>query len=84
MVEVVVKSKNGLHARPASFIVNAAVKYEGDVFIIKDGSRFNAKSIMNIMSLGLLQGESIKIEATGNGSEVIEAQLKDIIERIEE
>tara|TARA_Y100000588_G_C13921851_1_gene781860 strand:+ start:558 stop:812 length:255 start_codon:yes stop_codon:yes gene_type:complete len=83
MTSVTIKSKNGLHARPASLIVNAATKYAGEVFIIKDSSKINAKSIMNIMGMGLMQGDTISIEANGDNPESIEGELKEIIEGVE-
>jgi len=83
MTSVTIKSKNGLHARPASLIVNAATKYPGEVFIIKDTSKINAKSIMNIMGMGLMQGDTISIEATGDNPASIEGELKEIIEGVE-
>jgi len=83
MVEVTIKSKNGLHARPASFIVSAATKYSGEVFLIKEGSKINAKSIMNIMGMGLSEGETISIDATGDNPSSIENELKEIIEGVE-
>lgn len=84
MVEAVVKSKHGLHARPASAIVSAAAKFDGDIFIIKDGSRYNAKSIMNILGMGLLYGERVQIEALGKDADKAEAEIKGIVESVEE
>jgi len=83
MVQVIIKSKNGLHARPASLIVNAATKYTGEVFLLKENSKINAKSIMNIMGMGLLEGDTVQIEATGDNPSTIENELKQIIEGVE-
>ncbi len=66
MTQVTIKSKNGLHARPASLVVNAATKFTGEVFLIKDTTRVNAKSIMNVMGMGLMEGDTITIEAQGD------------------
>lgn len=84
MVEVVVRSKQGLHARPASIIVDLASRYSGEVYLIKEGNRINAKSIMNIMSMGLLEGAVLQIEAIGENSEDMELRLKNLIEGITE
>jgi len=84
MISVLVNSKNGLHARPASLIVDLASKFSGEVFLIKNGMRFNSKSVMSIMSMGVLQGELIDIEAIGEGAFEIENELRKIIERTEE
>jgi len=82
MKEIVVKSKNGIHARPASQIVEVAVRYSGDVFLIKDGKKYNGKSIMSIMSMGIQANELINIEAIGDHAAEIETQLFKIIESI--
>ncbi|WP_430882617.1 HPr family phosphocarrier protein [Fusibacter sp. JL216-2] len=83
MTQVTIKSKNGLHARPASLVVNAATKFTGEVFLIKDTTRVNAKSIMNVMGMGLMEGDTITIEAQGDNSQAIETELKSIIEGVE-
>ncbi len=49
--EIIVKNKAGLHARPISDFVNAASKFECDIFIIKDGNKINAKSILSLLTL---------------------------------
>lgn len=82
MKEIVVKSKNGIHARPASQIVEVAIKYSGDVFLIKDGKKYNGKSIMSIMSMGIQANEIINIEVIGDHATELEAQLFKIIESI--
>ncbi len=84
MLEITIKSKHGLHARPASRIVEKAMKCTGDVNIIKSGETYNAKSIMNIMKLALMQGDTIELEVTGENSDVIEQEFKDLIEGIED
>lgn len=55
----------GLHARPASLFVQTAGKYRAKIDVIVDDARFNAKSIMGIMSGGITQGTSITIEVEG-------------------
>jgi len=84
MTEVIVKSKNGLHARPASLIADLSSKYSGEVSLHKEGKKYNGKSIMSIMSMGLRENEIVKIEVTGDDAENFESQLKAIIESITE
>jgi len=75
--EVVVMNKQGLHARPATAFVQEAGKYKGDVTIEKEGKSANAKSILGILSLGIANGNTIKIKAEGEGAEeVVEALVK--------
>ena len=75
-MEVTIKILNeqGLHARPASIFVKTAGKFKSNVSIIHGNEVANAKSIINIMSLGLKKGEEIKITAEGiDEKEAIEA-----------
>lgn len=84
MTEVIIKSKNGLHARPASVIADLASKYPGDVFLHKADKKFNAKSIMSVMSMGLRENESVVIEVIGDEAQAFEDKLKEIIDNIVE
>ena len=62
---VTVKIETGLQARPAANFVQKANKYNADLFIEKDGKRINAKSIMGLMSLAIMNGETILLIADG-------------------
>ena len=66
-MEMVLKilNKQGLHARPASVFVKTASKFKSTVSIVHGNGVANAKSIINIMSLGLKKGEEIKIVTEG-------------------
>lgn len=78
--EVVLKNKTGLHARPASKFVQEASKFKSEVNIIKDGSKFNAKSIMAILSMGAGQGTKLVIEAEGEDEKEVVNALKALID----
>ncbi len=55
----------GLHARPASKITNEASKYKSDIKIIMEGKSANAKSLINLMALGVKKNNKIEIQAKG-------------------
>lgn len=84
MIEVTVKSKHGIHARPASLIVELSAKHQGNVTFIKSGERFNGKSIMSIMRMGLSYQDQVAIEVEGEDAETVESKLKEIIENHED
>ncbi|WP_409276355.1 HPr family phosphocarrier protein [Neobacillus sp. SCS-31] len=63
--EVEVKLKTGLQARPAAQFVQEANRFSADVFLLKDGKKVNAKSIMGLMSLAVSSGAVITIAADG-------------------
>lgn len=66
-MEKIVKilNESGLHARPASLLVKEASKFKSDIKIEFNEAILNAKSIMNIMSLGLKKDDEIKLIVNG-------------------
>lgn len=82
MVEktVVIKNETGLHARPAASLVQFVKNFPGQVEIIKDGKVANAKSIFNVMALGISKGSEIVLRITGEDEE---ENLKKFVEFIE-
>jgi len=84
MKQVKIINKNGLHARPASEVVNIAKNHAGEVFLQKDGAKCNAKSIMLVMGLNLMCGDVVDVIATGDGSEEIEAEIEAVIRNMNE
>lgn len=72
-----VKAESGLHARPATVLVNAASKFDANITLEYNGKTVNLKSIMGVMSLGIPEGATIKITAEGSDEE---AALHAIVE----
>lgn len=71
---ITVTLETGLQARLAANFVQKANKYVADLFIEKDGRRINAKSIMGLMSLAIMYGETILLIADGEDeAEAIES-----------
>lgn len=63
--EVMVKNQVGLHARPATFFIQKANEFKSSIWIEKEERRVNAKSLLGILSLGIVGGTSIKVIADG-------------------
>lgn len=78
--EVVLKNATGLHARPASEFVQKASKFKSEVNIIKGERKFNAKSIMSILSMGAGQGAKLVLEAEGEDEQEAVIALKELID----
>ena len=75
--EYVIIDEAGLHARPASLLVQAAAKFPNDIQIDYKGRKLTLKSIMVVMSLGVTQNSTIGIEVDGdNPGEVFNALEK--------
>lgn len=64
-----ITSETGVHARPATKLVNEAGKYNSEIEIGYNGKRANLKSIMGVMSLGIPKGAEIEIITTGKDEE---------------
>ncbi|MDE5946002.1 MAG: HPr family phosphocarrier protein [Oscillospiraceae bacterium] len=64
--EVVVKNQVGLHARPATFFIQKANEFKASIWIEKEERRVNAKSLLGILSLGIVGGTDIKVIADGS------------------
>lgn len=58
-------NKQGLHARPATAMVNTAAKYKSEIFICKDEKKVNGKSILGLLVLAAESGSKLTIEASG-------------------
>lgn len=78
---VVVGSKVGLHARPASLLVKAAGGSGLGVTIGKPGEKaVNAASLLSVLALGVKNGDSVEITvADGDNSDSVLAQLVEIV-----
>lgn len=75
-------NKTGLHARPASQLVQMAQKFQSEIKLSGNNSECNAKSIMSIMALGILGNSEIEIYANGADAEKAEEAIKEFIENI--
>ena len=63
--DVVVQNQVGLHARPATFFIQKANEFKSSIWIEKEDRRVNAKSLLGILSLGIVGGTAIRIIADG-------------------
>lgn len=77
---VKILNESGLHARPAGIFVKTANTFKSEVDIEFNGSTFNAKSIMILMSMGLRKDDEIKIIANGPDEEAAVNTLAKLIE----
>ncbi len=63
--DVVVQNQVGLHARPATFFIQKANEFKSSIWVEKEERRVNAKSLLGVLSLGILGGTSIRVIADG-------------------
>lgn len=77
---VKIKNRAGVHARPASSLVKIAGRFDSDIFISKGGDEINGKSIMGVLSLGIVYNSEITIKAIGHDEEKAVDTLVKLIE----
>jgi phosphotransferase system HPr (HPr) family protein len=77
--KVVVKNKQGLHARPAALFVQIANKFTARITVKSNKEAVNGKSIMGILMLGAEKDSSIIIEAEGEDAGLAISELEKVI-----
>ncbi|MBQ4426778.1 MAG: HPr family phosphocarrier protein [Oscillospiraceae bacterium] len=77
--EVVVMNQVGLRARPATFFTQKANEFKCSVWIQKDERKVNAKSLLGVLSLGIIKGTNITIVADGEDEESAVETLCELI-----
>ncbi len=82
---VTIKNSIGLHARPATFFIQKANTFKSSVWVEKEDRRVNAKSLLGILSLGIVNGMTVNLIADGPDeneaveglANLIDTELKD-------
>ena len=78
--DVLVQNQVGLHARPATFFIQKANEFKSSIWVEKDERRVNAKSLLGVLSLGIVGGASIDINAEGSDGEAAVDSLVALVE----
>ncbi len=66
---ITIQNAVGLHARPATFFIQKANSYKSSIWVEKDDRRVNAKSLLGVLSLGIVQGMTVTLCADGADEE---------------
>jgi phosphocarrier protein len=77
--EAVVNNSVGLHARPATFFIQKANEFKSSIWLERNERRINAKSLLGLLSLGIVKGSSITIIADGADEEAAVNALVELI-----
>ena len=78
--DVVIQNQVGLHARPATFFIQKANEYKSSIWVEKEERRVNAKSLLGILSLGIVGGANIRIIADGSDEQLAVDGLVKLVE----
>ena len=79
--EVVVRCESGLHNRQATYFVQKANEFECSIYLESDNRRMNAKSLLGIMSLGIITGSTVTLSAVGPDAEAAVNALDALLQR---
>lgn len=74
-----IKNKVGLHARPATVLVQAANKFKSEIKLEKDGNEVSAKSILGVLSLGAEKGTVVVVTANGVDEEEALKTIEELV-----
>ena len=78
--DVEVKNQVGLHARPATFFIQKANEFKSSIWVEKEDRRVNAKSLLGVLSLGIMGGTTIRIHASGTDEEQAVVELVKLVD----
>ena len=78
--DVMVQNQVGLHARPATFFIQKANSFKSTVMVEKGERRVNAKSLLGVLSLGIVGGTTIKVMADGADEEAAVESLVKLVQ----
>ena len=78
--DVMVQNQVGVHARPATFFIQKANEFKSSIWIEKEERRVNAKSLLGILSLGIVGGTQIRIIADGADEQEAVTALTELVD----
>ena len=79
--EVVVRCESGLHNRQATYFVRKANEFESSIWLESGNRKMNAKSLLGIMSLGIVTGTTVTLSAIGPDAETAVNALDTLLQR---
>lgn len=82
--EITVKNEVGLHARPATYFIQKANEFKSGIWVEKEERRVNAKSLLGVLSLGIMKDTTVALIADGNDEQEAVNALADLIEHLED
>lgn len=79
--EVVVRCQSGLHNKQATYFVQKANEFNCNIWLESGNRKMNAKSLLGIMSLGIITGATVVLSADGSDSEAAVVALEEMLQR---
>ena len=79
--DVVVRCESGLHNKQATYFVQKANEFESSIWLESGNRKMNAKSLLGIMSLGIVTGSTVSLIADGSDAEIAVTALEALLQR---
>lgn len=79
--EIVVRCESGLHNKQATYFVQKANEFECNIWLESGSRKMNAKSLLGIMSLGIVSGATVTLIASGTDAEDAVNALEELLQR---
>ena len=79
--EVIVRCESGLHNRQATYFVQKANEFESSIWLESDNRKMNAKSLLGVMSMGIVTGAAVNLSASGADAEEAVNALEVLLQR---
>ena len=79
--EVVVRCESGLHNKQATYFVQKANEFDSSIWLESENRKMNAKSLLGIMSLGIITGSTVTLSASGADAEDAVNALEALLQR---
>ena len=79
--EIVVRCESGLHNRQATYFVQKANEFESSIWLESGSRKMNAKSLLGIMSMGIITGAAVTLSAEGTDAEAAVNALETMLQQ---
>ena len=79
--EVIVRCESGLHNKQVTYFVQKANEFKSSIWLESENRRMNAKSLLGIMSLGIVTGAVVTLSADGADAEDAVNALENMLQR---
>lgn len=79
--EIIVRCESGLHNKQATYFVQKANEFDCNIWLESGSRKMNAKSLLGIMSLGIVTGATVTLMASGHDAEAAVNALEALLQR---
>ncbi len=78
-IEVTIRNRLGLHARPASRFAQLAGEFKSDIYLVKDNETVDGKSILEILTIACPKGSVLTLRAEGDDAQEAVEALRELV-----